>query len=242
MAPLEQKNYGEIWKLFRMTGVAPMHKFTIATLLGSLLLVGCAHTIKSSPATGKAAPARTTLFDGATLQGWSGNPAIWSVKDDAIHGVTDHGGQLILTDGDYADFRLILKSRLLSEKNHLGVCFWGNRMPDWGYAECILVIPPSGGMWDYHPGKKSPPHDKLPHAEFDPHVWHETEILAHLKTGIIQVAVNGVEVTRYTDENPTRLRKGPIGLQIHAGASEVEYKDLVLEVDPKKDRLITLKP
>ena len=45
--------------------------------------------------------------------------------------VAEKGGQLILTDGDYADFRLILKSRLVSEGNHLGVCFWGDRMPDW---------------------------------------------------------------------------------------------------------------
>lgn len=188
-------------------------------------------------------PTRTALFDGGTLKGWNGNPAIWSVKDNAIRGITDSGGgQLILSDGDYADFRLILKSRLVSEKNHLGVCFWGNRMPEWKYGDCILVIPPSGGMWDYHPGKKSPPREKLSHPDFDPHLWHETEILAHLKTGTIRVAVNGVEVTRYTDEDPARLRTGPIGLQIHAGASEVEYKDLVMEVDPREDRLVTLKP
>lgn len=217
-------------------------KSILTILVGSLLLGGCSHSHKSSAAPVNAVPARTTLFNGTTLQGWSGNPAIWSVKNDAIHGVTDHGGQLMLTAGDYADFRLILKSRLVSQKNHLGVCFWGNRTPDWGYGECILVIPPSGGMWDYHPGKKGPPREKLPHPDFDPHVWHETEILAHLKTGTIRMAVNGVEVTRYTDEDPTRLRRGPIGLQIHAGASEVEYKDLVVEVDPKEDRLMTLKP
>lgn len=169
------------------------------------------------------------------------NPAIWSVKDDAIHGITEHGGQLILTTGDYSDFRLILKSRLLSEKNHLGVCFWGERKEDWGYGDCILVIPPTGGMWDYHPGEKNPPREKLPHPDFDPHVWHESEILVHLQTGTIRVAGNGVEVTRYTDEDATRLRKGPIGLQIHAGSSEVEYKDVRIEADPKEDRLITLK-
>src|SRR6185312_9123563 len=219
-----------------------MNKYIIAMLAGSLLLGGCSHSHKSSAAPVNAVPARATLFDGATLQGWSGNPAIWSVKDGAIHGVTDHGGQLILTAGDYADFRLTLKSRLVSEKNHLGVCFWGTRMADWGYGNCILVIPSSGGMWDYHPGKKGPPREKLLHPDFDPHVWHETEILAHLKTGTIRMAVNGVEVTRYTDEDPARLRKGPIGLQIHAGASEVEYKDLVVEIDPKEDRLMTLKP
>jgi hypothetical protein len=183
------------------------------------------------------------LFDGATLKGWNGNPAFWSVAGGAIHGVTDKTpGELILTDGDYADFRLILKSRLVSESNHLGMCFWGERRADWRYGECILVIPPNHGMWDYHPGKGSPPRETLPHPTFDPHVWHETEILASMKTGIVRVAVNGVEVTRYKDEDPSRLKKGPIGLQIHSGASVVEYKDIEVEVDPKEDRLITLKP
>jgi hypothetical protein len=165
---------------------------------------------------------------------------MWSVVEGAIHGVAEKGGQLIYTEGDYTDFRLILKSRLVSEKNHLGVCFWGDRKPDWGYGECILVIPPTGGMWDYHPGKKGPPRERLPRPDFDPHQWHETEILAHLRDGTIRMAVNGIEVNRYRDEDPTRLRKGPIGLQIHAGASVVEYKDLEIEVDPKDDRLITL--
>jgi hypothetical protein len=185
---------------------------------------------------------RVKLFDGATLKGWNGNPAFWSVVDGAIHGVTDKTpGELILTDGEYADFRLILKSRLVSESNHLGMCFWGDRRPDWRYGECILVIPPNHGMWDYHPGKGSPVRETLIHPQFDPHVWHETEILAHLKDGTVRVAVNGVEVTRYKDEDPTRLKKGPIGLQIHSGASIVEYKDIEIEVDPTKDQLITVK-
>jgi hypothetical protein len=207
-----------------------------------VVVAACGHQSSAPPASAAAAPApRTKLFDGQSLKGWNGNPDIWSVKDGAIRGIAEKGGQLILSDGDYTDFRLILKSRLVSEKQHLGVCFWGDRKPDWGYGECILVIPPTGGMWDYHPGKKGPPREKLPHPDFDVHAWHETEILAHLATGTIRMAVNGVEVTRYKDEDPTRLRKGPIGLQIHAGASEVEYKDLEIEVDPKEDRLLTVK-
>jgi hypothetical protein len=212
-----------------------------AVILLVVSLSACGHNAAAPPPAAPAAP-RVKLFDGATLTGWSGNPEIWSVKDGAIRGVAEKGGQLILTDGDYMDFRLILKSRLASEKNHLGVCFWGERRADWGYGQCILVIPPTGGMWDYHPGKKGPPREKLPHPDFDPHVWHETEILARFSTGTIRMAVNGVEVTRYKDADPTRLRKGPIGLQIHAGASEVEYKDLEIEVDPTEDRLVTVKP
>jgi len=223
-------------------------------LVAGALLMACGHKAQAptvaAPAAGTATAASTPariaggarLFDGATLAGWSGNPAVWSVKAGALNGAAEKGGTLLVSDGDYADFRLILKSRLVSEKNHLGVCFWGERKADWGYGNCILVIPPSGGMWDYHPGKKGPPRETLPHPTVDAHAWHETEILAHLATGTIRMAVNGVEVTRYKDEDPTRLRAGPIGLQAHAGASVVEYKDLEIEVDPKEDRLLTVKP
>jgi hypothetical protein len=212
-----------------------MQKIPALCVTACLLLVGLGVAAQTSRS-------RTVkLFDGATLHGWNGNPAFWSVVDGAIHGVTDKTpGELIFTDGDYTDFRLLLKSRLVSEANHLGVCFWGDRRPDWRYGDCILVIPPNNGMWDYHQGKGSPPRENLPHETFDPHVWHQTEILAHIKDGIIRVAVNGVEVTRYKDEDPSRLKKGPIGLQIHSGASVVEYKDIEIETDPTEDRLMTL--
>jgi hypothetical protein len=216
-----------------------MKKAGLVALVFGALAVACAHP---KPVAAPAPPSRVRLFDGATLKGWSGDPAIWSVKDGAIFGAAEKGGQLILSDGNYGDFRLIFKSRLLSEKNHLGVCMWGDRTPDWKYGECILVIPPSGGMWDYHPGKKGPPRETLAKPELDAHEWHETEVLAHLAEGTLRVAVNGVEVTRYKDEDPTRLRKGPIGFQIHAGASEVAYKDVEIEVDPKEDRLVTVRP
>src|SRR5881392_3359771 len=41
-------------------------------------------------------PGMTRLFDGTTLTGWDGNPMIWSVKDGAIDGKSDNGGQLIM--------------------------------------------------------------------------------------------------------------------------------------------------
>src|SRR5689334_2669771 len=125
-----------------------MRKFSTVLLIGALLLSGCSEMRRSKPEPSVRYKGMVLgrLFDGKTLSGWSGDPAIWSVKDEAIHGVAEHGGQLILTDGDYSDFRLILESRLVSDKNHLGVCFWGERKLDWGYGECILVIPPTGGM------------------------------------------------------------------------------------------------
>src|SRR5689334_7193546 len=110
-----------------MEVLSKVRGFARALLAGSMLLCSCSEMKKS-----KAAPPGrykgmvfNELFDGKTLNGWRGNPEIWSVRDEAIHGITEHGGQLILTAGDYSDFRLIIQSRLLSEQNHLGVCFWG---------------------------------------------------------------------------------------------------------------------
>lgn len=205
----------------------------------SMLLLGCAHHA-SAPAPA-ALPPMTSLFDGRSLAGWEGDPQIWSVRDGAIDGVAEHGGRLIYTKGDYTSFRLVLQERLISEREHLGVCFWGDRTADFNYGQCVLVIPPSGGMWDYHPGKKGPPHENPAHPKFDARTWHTAEILANFQTGTVRMAVNGVEVLRYKDIDPARLHKGPIGLQIHANASEVQYKDLRIETDPKEDRLFTVK-
>jgi hypothetical protein len=213
----------------------------------ALGLTGCGHGKAAAPApagsavAAVAAPNAVPLFDGATLEGWEGDPAVWAVRDGAIDGVAEKGGQLIYTKGDYDDFRLILQSRLVSESEHLGVCFWGDRLPDFKYGQCILVIPPSGGMWDYHPGKRGPPRQALPHPKFDASAWHTTEILANRRTGEVRMAVNGVEVTRYKDIDARRLKKGPIGLQIHSGASRVQYKDVKIEVNPRENRLITVK-
>jgi Domain of Unknown Function (DUF1080) len=213
-----------------------MRRFLIA-----IAVVFVLHALQGAPAAQQAGQ-RIKLFDGVSLKGWKGNPAFWSVTDGAIRGVTDETrGELLLTDGNFGDFRLILKSRLVSESNHLGVCFWGERRDDFRYGECVLVIPPHGGMWDYRPGKGSPPRENIPHTKADPHQWHETEVLGNLIAGTLRMAVNGVEIVRYKDEDPARLKRGPIGLQIHSGASIVEYKDIEVETDPKENRLITVK-
>ena len=209
----------------------------LPALLALAALSACAATRPPAPAT---AAAPVPLFDGASLAGWQGDPAAWSVRDGAIYGESQKGGFLLYTTGDYDHFRLTLKSRLVSEKNHLGICFWGTRLPDFKYGGCILVIPPDGGMWDYI-NNKTPPREKIPHdPPFDPHEWHTTEILANLRTGEVQVAVNGFQTTRYRDVDPRRLRRGPIGLQLHGGFSQVAYKDLQIEVAPKEDRLLTV--
>ena len=229
-------------------------------LLGSLPAL-CAESAPSTPSFPSNAPAApavdnaytppfdaakaglTPLFDGKTLNGWVGDPECWKVVDGAIVGVK--GNQNIMTVGDYDDFRIILSTRQVkAPDNHQGVGFWGEHMPagKYGYGNCVDVMPPMNWTWDYTvnkgaPGKLSISKD-LGLKRSD---WTQAEILVNRARGTIRMAVNGVEMLYYTDDNPSRLKKGPIGLQAHAGNQDVRYKDIFIEVAPKEDRLITVK-
>ena len=60
------------------------------------------------------------LFNGKDLTGWSGNPAVWSVEDDAIVGRTTDQTKiqsntfLIWQGGELDDFQLTLEFRILN--------------------------------------------------------------------------------------------------------------------------------
>ncbi|HXG46703.1 MAG TPA: DUF1080 domain-containing protein [Methylomirabilota bacterium] len=60
------------------------------------------------------------LFNGHDLTGWRGHPALWSVQDGAITGVTkadpklEHNTFLVWTNGTVADFELHLKYRIIN--------------------------------------------------------------------------------------------------------------------------------
>lgn len=194
-----------------------------------------------------AAAGLTPLFDGKTLKGWVGDPECWKVVDGAIVGVK--GNQNLMTEGDYDDFRIIVSTIQVKEpSNHQGVGFWGERMPEgkYGYGKCVDFMPPMNWTWDYTvnkgaPGKLSISRDLSKELGLKRSEWTQAEILVNRAKGTVRMAVNGIEMLYYTDDNPARLKKGPIGLQAHAANQDVRYKDIYIEVAPKEDRLITLK-
>lgn len=185
-------------------------------------------------------PGMTKLFDGTSLTGWDGNPAIWSVNatDGAIHGKTGNGGQLINTKDSYQEFRLLVTARMLiMTTNHMGICFWGTPATPgkWSYNGCLDLMPPWGGLWDYQSNKSllAPPGDQSIQAQ-----WMQIELLV-LSTGQVLAAINGVQTT--DKMIPGRARMSPIGLQAHAGASDQEYKDIYVEPNPAVHTLMTVK-
>jgi len=96
-------------------------------------------------------------------------------------------------------------------------------------------------MYDLY-GRKSLPVDAAPAKKVGKqHDWNDLEILA--RGNRVRVAVNGVAVVDWRDPEPSRIKAGPIGLQLHSNMvpQEVRFKDLVIETFPREDRLITVK-
>lgn len=89
----------------------------MARLAGALLLAA------SAAAASAVEPAWRTLFNGADLAGWSGDPRLWSVRDGVIHGETtaaqpaDGNTFLIREDLVLRDFELRLSFRCGSANN-----------------------------------------------------------------------------------------------------------------------------
>jgi hypothetical protein len=185
------------------------------------------------------------LFDGQSLDGWEYDPGVWSIVDRSMHGTGKYGQ--IFTKGDYGSFRLIVTARVvLPETNtgsgHLGILFWGDRPEHgkWNTAGALQVQPPHGAMWDYRTNKNVKPERVVPRQPLRYHDWHTSEVLANLQTGEVRMAVDGVEIIRYKHPDPSVLKKGPIGMQLHSASSVMEYRDIKVEPDPKEWRLMTL--
>jgi hypothetical protein len=206
-----------------------------------LLNEGKAPARSSSTRNDAPCPRCERIFDGRTWDGWQHDPANWTIVGGAIRGF-GAGSRSAFTLADYGSFRLIATSRMAPvNKDHLGVLFWGPR-PEAGsiaYARNIQVQPPHGAMWDYFENRSLERQMLLPPTR-DYEAWNTIEILANLANGSVRVAVDGREIMRYTDKDPSRLTKGPIGMQKH-GAGGSEYKDIFVEADPTDDRLYTVR-
>jgi hypothetical protein len=190
-----------------------------------------------------ASGALVKLWDGSGWDNWEYDPKAWTIVGGAMHGHLAGGQSQAFTKKDYGSFRLIVWSRMTAGNDHLGICLWGGRPAagSYGFARCLLVIPPNAAIWDYLDNTDHPKPDYQKGME----TWHQTEILANQQTGRVLVAVNGKLIHDYQDP-PAKLAKrkpGPVGMQIHkAGTPEVEYKDISIEVEPASDKLITLVP
>jgi hypothetical protein len=94
-----------------------------ALVVSALLLLG-KFAVAESPVTVPPEPANMrSLFNGTDLQGWDGDPTLWSVKNGSLHGETTAENPamgntfIIWKDGTVKDFDLRLSFRCTNTNN-----------------------------------------------------------------------------------------------------------------------------
>ncbi|OJW16253.1 MAG: dehydrogenase [Planctomycetales bacterium 71-10] len=172
------------------------------------------------------------FFNGKDLSGWVGEPGLWKVEDGEIVGQTPGlaHNSFLKSEMSVGDFRLTLKVKLVRNEGNSGVQFHSEALPDgemkgpqadvgadwWGK---LYEENGRGLLWP----KSAEEHVRLGE-------WNDYEIVAVGPS--IRTFINGQPAVVLDD--PKVSRRGIFGLQLHSGgATEVRFKDLKLELDPK---------
>ena len=188
-----------------------------------------------------------SLFDGKTLDGWQGDPSIWSVRDGTITGQTKAETKLsennfLVWKDEVEDFELRLKFRL--ESGNSGIYYRAKKRPPSQSKGDPLVGPQADvderGRWtgvimEYQlrevlasrgqkvvideQGKK-----QVIGATGDPKellqavkVKDWNDYRVTAKGGKVELAINGVTMCELDDRDPRRLNRGWLALQVHVG-------------------------
>jgi hypothetical protein len=122
---------------------------TIGLFASTLLLVTTSAALVAEDATkGQSAVPKepegmVQLFDGKVLDGWNGDPKLWSVKDGVIRGETTEQNPakgntfLIWTGGTVKDFELRLSFRV-SDTNNSGIQYRSTHVKDGAKNEWVV--------------------------------------------------------------------------------------------------------
>lgn len=173
------------------------------------------------------------LFDGATLDGWDGDPRLWNVRDGAIVGSTEGvelkaNSFLIYRKQQFGDFRLRAEVKL---RNHnSGIQFRSEALPDWvvaGYQADMAEGNWWGSIYDERGTRGVMVNGWRGKAEKVVRAgdWNSVEI--RCQGDLIQVSVNGMLTAELRDS--ARL-KGVVALQLHRGPPmEVRFRKIEIE-------------
>lgn len=202
-----------------------------------------ANYIKTKP------PVFSSLFDGKTLNGWTAVPEReWTVSDSAIAMTgTDRG--FIYTNNTYSSYRVIFSVRQVRGVNHWPCELIFGYDPKLDAMGAVQFQLPKDWTWDYRPGKNN---DGKPFFSFVGQVpdvskteWARCEILVDAATGTARTAVaqpldkTAIEVTDFKDTS-IRDIPTPFGFQSHNKGQYDEFKDIIIEVNPKVNELLTV--
>lgn len=180
--------------------------------------------------------------------------ASWIVKDEAMAS-TGGGRGVIYTQADYGRYRLIFTMRHVavapgqSEHQPCFLIFCARPAPGEKGLDALGGIQfqaPNGGHWDYRPGHNNAgtSFSNPFKPKYDNHAWFQVELLVDAASGTARMAVaikpgtRAIEVLDFKE--PAAGKVGPIAWQMHNAGLFDEFKDIVIETDPREDRLITL--
>ena len=188
--------------------------------------------------------AQTSLFDGKTLDDWDFTKGVWRVEDGAVtagaYEKKSPKNEFICTKKNYANFDLKLKIKCDGDPKtgmiNSGIQVRSARLPNGrvaGYqVDCGLGW--FGKIYDEHRRKLIYP-EPLDQAALDKAVdtygWNEYRILSEGPR--IQVWINGIKASDYTETNPEIPLNGVIAPQIHSGGHvKVQFKDITIQELP----------
>ncbi|HZL35730.1 MAG TPA: DUF1080 domain-containing protein [Tepidisphaeraceae bacterium] len=175
------------------------------------------------------------FFNGKDLSNWWGDMSLWHVEDGEIVGKTAKGirqNEFLKSRVSVGDFRLICKIKLVPNEANSGIQF--HSVQHEGNEMAGPQADAGKGWWGKLYGENF--HDRVlaenksGEQVVRPNEWNTYEVLA---VGTkVRTAMNGQLCVDY--EAADLPRTGMFGLQIHAGGpTEVRFKDIKLELNPK---------
>lgn len=208
-----------------------------------LVVVGAAGGLAEEPA---GEPEFRPLFDGKTLDGWEGNPAMFRVEERAIIAGTlkeriPHN-EFLCTREEFEDFELRLQAKLTGEGKNAGIQFRSRRIPDHheviGY-QCDMGMmggrPIWGALYDESRRRRmlvEGDAEKIREA-LQPGEWNDFVI--RCEGPRVRIWLNGEQIVDYTETDERIARRGVIGLQIHGGPpAEAGYRKIRIRPLPSK--------
>ncbi len=198
------------------------------------------------------------LFDGKTLHGWEGDPAVWTVEGGCITGRTSAGQLpantfLIWQGGEVEDFELSCEVRVEGDNNS-GLQYRSRRLQGFLVAgpQCDVHPAPAYFGMLYDEGGRGITAMRGQQVAFaadgqkrilskgkelgaaDLSQWHGLRVVARGTT--MQHFVDGELAVEVTDDSPSCARKGILALQVHSGpAMVVQWRNLELRRLPKAE-------
>ena len=190
-----------------------------------------------------------SLFDGDSLEGWECTEGIWRIEDGAItagshENKTFPRNEFVSTKKSFANFELTLTIKCSGDFDtgviNSGIQIRSARLPDGRVAGYQVDCGKDwfGKIFDEHRRRLIYPEPVASPEEIakkiDTFGWNNYRILAEGPR--IQVWINDLKVTDYTEKNPDIPLEGVIAPQIHKGGNVmVQFKDIAIrELPPTK--------